>query len=55
VRMRLSTRGIRTIEHNGGIDAYLLSTPDSRLTIDAKALKRRLLRAQAKRAAAQAA
>jgi large subunit ribosomal protein L28 len=55
VRMRLSTRGIRTIEHNGGIYAYLLSTPDSRLTIDAKALKRRLLRAQAKRAAAQAA
>jgi large subunit ribosomal protein L28 len=55
VRMRLSTRGIRTIEHNGGIDAYLLSTPDSRLTIDAKALKRRLLRAQAKRAATQAA
>jgi large subunit ribosomal protein L28 len=55
VRMRLSTRGIRTVEHNGGIDAYLLGTPDSRLTIEAKALKRRLLRAQAKRAASQAA
>jgi len=55
VRMRLSTRGIRTVEHNGGIDAYLLGTPDSRLTIEAKALKRRLLRAQAKRAATQAA
>jgi len=55
VRMRLSTRGIRTVEHNGGIDAYLLGTPNSRLTIDAKALKRRLLRTQAKRAATQAA
>jgi large subunit ribosomal protein L28 len=55
VRMRLSTRGIRTVEHNGGIDAYLLGTPDSRLTVEAKALKRRLLRAQAKRAATQAA
>jgi large subunit ribosomal protein L28 len=55
VRMRLSTRGIRTVEHNGGIDAYLLGTPDSRLTIEAKALKRRLLRAQAKRAATLAA
>ena len=54
VRMRLSTRAIRTIEHNGGIDAYLLGTPDSRLTVDAKALKRRLLRAQAKRTASQA-
>jgi len=55
VRMRLSTRGIRTIEHNGGIDAYLLGTPDTRLSIEAKAVKRRLLRARAKRAAAQAA
>ena len=55
VRMRLSTRAIRTIEQKGGIDAYLLATPASRLTVDAKALKRRLLRAQAKRAASQAA
>ena len=54
VRMRLSTRAIRTIEHNGGIDAYLLGTPERRPTVDAKALKRRLLRAQAKRTASQA-
>ncbi len=55
VRMRLSTRAIRTVEQNGGIDAFLLGTPDRRLTPDAKALKRRLLRAQAKRTASQAA
>lgn len=55
VRMRLCARAIRTIEQKGGIDAYLLATPASRLTDDAKALKRRLLRAQAKRAASQAA
>jgi large subunit ribosomal protein L28 len=55
VRMRLTTRAIRTIEHRGGIDAYLLETPDGRLSVDAKALKRRLLRAQAKRTASQAA
>ena len=55
VRMRLSTRAIRTIEHNGGIDAYLLATPDRALTVDAKALKRRLLRARAKREAKTAA
>jgi large subunit ribosomal protein L28 len=55
VRMRLCTRALRTIEHNGGIDAYLLGTPSSRLTVDAKALKRRLLRAQAKRAGSAAA
>jgi large subunit ribosomal protein L28 len=55
VRMRLCTRAIRTIEQKGGIDAYLLGTPSGRLTVDAKALKRRLLRAQAKRTASQAA
>jgi large subunit ribosomal protein L28 len=55
VRMRLSTRAIRTIEHNGGIDAYLLGTPDARLTADARALKRRLLRTRTKRAASQTA
>ncbi len=55
VRMRLSTRAIRTIEKRGGIDAYLLNTPNGRLSDDAKALKRRLLRARARQASAQAA
>lgn len=42
VRIRLSTRGIRTIEHNGGIDAYLLGTPDRKLSAEARRLKRRI-------------
>ncbi len=54
VRMRLSTRAIRTIEKRGGIDAYLLNTPNRQLSEDAKALKRRLLRAQAGRTPAEA-
>ena len=52
VRMRLSTRAIRTVEHNGGIDAFLLSTPNRRLPPEAAAMKRRLLRAQKKAATA---
>ena len=28
VRLRLTANGIRTVEHNGGIDSYLLETPD---------------------------
>ncbi len=32
IRLRLSTRAIRTIEHNGGLDAYLLSQSDRKLT-----------------------
>lgn len=55
VRMRLSTRGIRTVEHNGGIDAYLLGTPNSKLTEEARSVKRRIERAAAKRAASPAA
>ena len=49
IRMRLSTRAIRTIEHNGGLDAYLLSQSDAKLTTEGLALKRRLLRATAKK------
>lgn len=52
VRMRLSVNGIRTVEHNGGLDAFLLGTPDRRLPIEAQVLKRRLERAKAKKAAA---
>ena len=51
VTMRLSTRGIRTVEHNGGIDAYLLSTPNTKLTEEARVVKRRIVKAQAKQAA----
>jgi len=54
IRMRLSTRGIRTVEHNGGIDAFLLSTPNRKLPVEAMTIKRRLLRAQKKQAAATA-
>ncbi len=51
VRMRLSTRAIRTVEHNGGIDAFLLGTPNTKLTEAGRALKRRIERARDKKAA----
>ncbi len=54
VRMRLSTRAMRTVEHNGGIDAFLLATPTSKLTEEGQALKRRILRAKARREEAAA-
>ena len=50
VRLRVTTAGIRTIEHNGGLDAYLLGTPSTRLTPEARRLKRRIQRAQEARA-----
>ena len=51
IKLRLSTNGIRTVEHNGGLDSFLLGTPDRKLTVDAIVLKRRLERAQAAKAA----
>ena len=52
MRLRLSANAIRTIEHNGGLDAFLLDTADSRLGTEALRLKRRIERAKARRDAA---
>ena len=54
IRMRVSTRAMRTVEHNGGIDAFLLSTPNRDLPEEAQTVKRRILRAKAKKEAAAA-
>lgn len=51
VSMRICASTIRTIEHNGGLDAYLLGTSNRKLTEVAKKLKRRIQRAIAKKAA----
>ena len=54
VRMRLTSHGLRTVEKRGGIDAFLLSTPDKKLPAGALTLKRRVKKAQTKAAAAAA-
>jgi large subunit ribosomal protein L28 len=55
VRIRLSTHAIRTIEHNGGLDAYLTSTADRKLAAEARHLKRRIEVALAKKGGEEAA
>ncbi|MDH5188477.1 MAG: 50S ribosomal protein L28 [Rhodospirillaceae bacterium] len=52
VSMRICASTIRTIEHNGGLDAYLLGTSNRKLTTEAQKLKRRIQRALAKAKAA---
>ncbi len=52
VRVRVSTRALRTIEHNGGLDSFLLGTPNRDLPEEAQALKRRIARAGARKLAA---
>lgn len=48
VRMRVSAAAIRTIEHKGGIDAFLRNTPDRKLSPEVRRLKRRVERAAAR-------
>ncbi|MHA1599306.1 MAG: 50S ribosomal protein L28 [Alphaproteobacteria bacterium] len=42
VQVRLTTNAIRTVEKRGGLDAFLLSTPDADLGRKALLLKRRI-------------
>jgi large subunit ribosomal protein L28 len=52
VRVRLSTNGLRTIEHKGGLDAWLLGTAAIKLDPELRRLKRQIARARERRAAA---
>ncbi|MDT7951046.1 MAG: 50S ribosomal protein L28 [Acetobacteraceae bacterium] len=52
IRLRLTTHAIRTIEHNGGLDAFLLNTANRNLPEEAQVLKRRIMRSKIKRDAA---
>ncbi len=51
IRVRIAISTLRSVEKNGGIDAYLLKLADSDLPVDLVRVKRRLSEAQAKRAA----
>jgi large subunit ribosomal protein L28 len=42
VRLRVSTSGLRTVEKNGGIDAFLKSTANRKLTTAARRVKRQI-------------
>ena len=48
VQLRVSVRGIRTIEHRGGLDAWLLSTAPSRLPAALRQLRKRVEEAAAR-------
>jgi len=44
VRMRITTSALRTIEKNGGLDAWLMGTSDAKLSPEALKIKRRIAR-----------
>ena len=42
VRMRISANALRSVEHRGGLDAFLLKADDERLSDNARALKKEI-------------
>jgi large subunit ribosomal protein L28 len=42
VKLRVSTHGIRSVEHVGGLDNWLLKTRDDQLSLRARRLKREI-------------
>lgn len=51
VRVRLSTNGLKTVEHSGGLDAWLVKTPAAKLDKQMRRLKDQVKEALVKRAA----
>ncbi|RXR27528.1 50S ribosomal protein L28 [Sphingobium fluviale] len=52
VKLRVSTAGLRSVEHNGGLDNWLLKTSDDKLSLKARRLKRDIVKKQGTSAAA---
>ncbi len=46
VRLRISAAALRTVEHRGGLDAFLLKAPDDELSPLALGIKKELRAAQ---------
>ena len=47
VRLRIAAAALRSVEHRGGIDAFLLKARDTELSDGARALKREIVKKQA--------
>ena len=52
VRLRVAAAALRSVEHRGGLDNFLVKQSDGDLSSDAVALKREIVRKRAEAAAA---
>lgn len=55
IQLRMTTRGLRTIEAAGGLDAWIVSMAKTKLDPDLRPLRVQIERARARKAAAAAA
>jgi large subunit ribosomal protein L28 len=54
VRLRISANALKSVDHRGGLDAFLLKAHDRELSPKARALKRKLVKKVAASAAQSA-
>ena len=47
IKLRVSTHGLRSVEHVGGLDNWLLKTSDDKLSLRVKRLKKEIAKKQA--------
>ena len=47
VKLRVSTNGLRSVEHVGGLDNWLAKTSDAKLSLKARRLKREIAKRRA--------
>ncbi len=47
LRFRVAAATLRSVEHRGGLDAFLAKADDSELSTNARAIKREILKKQA--------
>jgi large subunit ribosomal protein L28 len=52
VKLRVSTHGLRSVEHVGGLDNWLAKTADAKLSLRARRLKREIAKKAVPAAAA---
>ena len=52
VKLRVSMSGLRSVEHVGGLDNWLLKASEDKLSLNARRLKREIAKKQAEAAAA---
>ena len=55
IKLRVSANGLKTVEHNGGLDTYLLKARDEQLSEQLLTMKREIRKVRAGQTAAAAA
>ena len=45
-KMKVTAKALRTVDHNGGLDAFLIKAKDDKLSLKARRIKRDIVKAK---------